>query len=170
MTVLGIILLIVGFLAFLLSRKWLYILLIISAPFSATSVLNLGDGANASGIQAWMYFGVLWLLSEMSHWLLAPDARFAISLLKRSSLLAGFVLILAASLIMPLYIQGRLLIEAPGLLDFSTTPLFFSARNITSLLYIIFGAFLAISIARRNMDEKHAVLTEKAWLAAGMLT
>ncbi len=170
MTVLGAILLVTGLLALLISRRWLYIMLLFSVPFSGTSVFNFGSGENASSVQAWMYFGVLWLLGETVRWLLVPDTRVAVSIVKRSALLAGFVLILTASLVMPLYIQGRLLIVSPDLLDFSTTPLVFHAKNVTSLLYVVFGTLIALSIGRMNLDEKTAISTEKIWLAAGMVT
>ena len=170
MTPLGIIIAAVGFIALLKSRRALYRLFLFSIPFSATSVFNVGSENNASGMQAWMYFGALLLLRELAGWLLNWDTRLPLQLVKRGSFLAGFVLVLTASLLMPVYINGRLAIASPFFFDNWSTPLYFSSRNVTSLLYVVFGALVAFSIARRNMDGDEALFTERTYLAAGLLT
>jgi hypothetical protein len=170
MTLLGIIIIVVGFVALLTSRRWLYGLFLFSIPFSGTAVFNTGSGNNASGVQAWMYFGVLLLLRDLCGWLLNPNANLALPIIKRGMFLMIFILVLTVSLLMPVYINGRLQIVSYVLTDYSSTPLYFSTKNITALLYIVFGSLLAISIARRNVEADEARFTERTYLAAGMLT
>jgi hypothetical protein len=169
-TPLGVIIAVLGFQIFLASRRWTYRLFLFSIPFSGTSVLNVGNGDSASGVQVWMYFGALLLLRDLVTWLLNPNASLAVSLLKRSKYLGLFTLILATSLVMPVYIDGRLQIASPLLTDLSSSPLYFSSRNVTALLYVVFGSMLAISIARRNIDAEDVMFTEKTYLQAGILT
>jgi len=169
MTPLGLTIIVVGLAALLASRRLLYRLLIFSVPFSGTSVVNIGSGENAAGIQPWMYFGALVVLAEFLGWLLNPRRRVPLSLIKRGALVATFVLILSASLLMPEYINGKLEITSPSLTDPFSEPLRFGERNITSFIYVAFGATLALCIARRNLCDAEADLTEKSYLSAAML-
>lgn len=169
MTPLGALIAAAGLLALLAPRRWLYGLFIFSIPFSGTSVFNVGSGNDASGVQIWMYFGALVLLRDLFIWLYNPDAGLKLSLVRRGLLLMAFILVLTASLIMPVYIAGRLSIESPILTDFSSAPLSLSAHNVTALVYIVFGSVLAMSIARRNIQDDEARFTEKTYLAAGLL-
>jgi len=170
MTVLGIVIAIAGLAVSLVSRKWLYRLFLLSIPFSGTSVINVGTGLNASGVQVWMYLGSLLLLRDLCGWLVNPDARLAPSFLKRFLPLGIFILVLTLSLLMPIYINGKLEIEAPTLTDFSSSPLYFSSRNATTFLYVVFGALLTISIARRNIQPEEVRMTERTYLLAGIVT
>lgn len=168
MTVLGLIIGFVGLIALAGPRRWIYALFLFSIPFSGTSVVNIGSGATASGVQVWMYFGALLLLRDLVRTLLDPDTGFSIKIAKRALPLGIFVLGLTASLVMPFYIDGHLDIESPILTDFSTSPLYFSSKNITALLYIVFGSLLALSIARKNVTLEQVRFTERTYLAAAM--
>ena len=170
MTPLGILIAAVGLLALMARRKFLYALFIFSIPFSGTSVLNVGSGANASGVQVWMYFGLLLLLRELVAWILHPDLAVTRLFARRAFLFLFFVLILTASLLMPEYINGRLQIDAPGLNDLSGVPLHFGMENVTALLYVLFGSLIALCIARRNIGDDDARITERTYLAAATLT
>jgi hypothetical protein len=117
-----------------------------------------------------MYFGALLLLRDLCGLLLNLNASLATPLIKRGMFLLAFILVLTISLLMPVYINGNLQIVSPILTDLSSTPLYFSTRNMTALLYVVFGSLLAMSIARRNVQGDEARLTEKTYLAAGLLT
>jgi hypothetical protein len=170
MTPLGIIIAVVGLIAIMGPRKWLYALFLFSVPFSGTSVVNVGAGDTASGLQVWMYFGALILLRDFGAWVLNPNKGLPLPLIKRGALLLMFVAVLAASLVMPEYIGGKLEIDAPGLMDLTSEPLRFGMRNMTSFIYIVFGCLVAFDIARTNITDDEASQTERYYLAAAILT
>ncbi|HEY0758500.1 MAG TPA: hypothetical protein VGD59_04505 [Acidisarcina sp.] len=151
----------------LFSRKWLYRFLIASTVFSATAVFNVGSGDNASGVQVWMFFGSLWLLREAVSRLATGDLNVRRDLLAPLSLLSLFVLIVSLSLIMPAYINGSLQIASPYLFDPSTSPLYFSTKNITGWVYVALGSLLAFSIAQENDTPEKLRGTARIYLLAG---
>ena len=168
MTTLGYILLPVGLVTFLFSRKWLYRLFVFSTLFSATSAINFGEGQNASGLQVWMFFGFLWILrltfDSLSGLSLTIDRRF----LGPSLWLLAFVAVACVSLAMPLYIDGALLITAPILGDNSETPLVLTSHNISQVLYLLFGGIIAICVAHANLAEDSKDETERIILISAI--
>lgn len=164
MTPLGYVIIPVGLVIACASRRWLLRLLIISIPFSDSVIANVGSGDNASGIQIWMFVGALWLLRESIFAIGTLDFRLRRSLAAPCAWLAGFVTAAAVSLLMPIYIDGSLQIASPLLLDTSVTPLYLSSKNFTALIYLIFGALIAISFARTGLEETTAKDIDRLWL------
>jgi hypothetical protein len=161
MTVIGYILLPIGLAGLLLSKKWLYRLFVFSTLFSASSVVNVGDAENGSAVQVWMFFGFMWLLritlDNLSRLSFSVDRR----ILRACLWLLSFAAIASVSLIMPIYISGRLFITSPFLFDNSAAPLYFTSHNITQLLYLIFGITIAICVAHFNTNDDLRQETEK---------
>jgi hypothetical protein len=170
MTVLGVIFAAIGLLALAFSSKWLYRLTIFSIPFSATTVMNFGSGDTSSGIQVWMYFGLLWLIRESGLTLMFPWRSMPRIAIGRVSCVLLFVFVLLLSLLMPLYIDGALQIASPLLLDSTSTSLTFSTRNVTAILYVLFGALWMISMVRKNDSAAALSETERYYLGSGLLT
>jgi hypothetical protein len=148
--------------------NWLYVLMIFFGPFSATSVLNFGSGEAASGLQAWMFLGALWLIRELAPQLVQLSIKLKEPLRRPSLYLSVFLLTAALSLLMPIWINGSLQIVSPSLLDFSTTPLVFRASHVFALLYLLEGSTIALLIAQRNTSEEQLTSALKIYLAAGV--
>lgn len=152
MTILGYICLPVGIICFLFSEKWLFRLFVFWTLFSATSAINFGDQDTASALQLWMLFGALWLLRRTIR--LISDFSFSVDrrILTPCLWLGGFVLVASVSLVMPAYINGRLVIVSAILGQQGETPLYLTWHNVTQLLYLIFGISLAIGIGHRTLS------------------
>jgi hypothetical protein len=168
MTLAGYILIPVGLLAFVFSRRWLYRMLVFSLPFSATAVFNAGSGENTSGVQVWVFLGGLWLLRGVGSRLMRGNVAINRHILAACSYLILFLAVASISLVMPLYIDGSLAIRSPLLMDDSTTPLFLSSRHLYALLYLILGGLVCLSIANENLSPDKAAESERIFLASGL--
>jgi O-Antigen ligase len=167
MTPLGYILLPLGVAGLLVSPRWLYRLFVFWTLFSATSVLNVGEAQNGSAVQVWMFFGALWILrlglERVSLFSFSIDNR-----LKRTSFwMIAFLVVATISLVMPVLIDGSLLIAAPTF-EGDPTPLVLTGHNITQLLYLIFGGTLAICVAHANLTDDNREETERVILYSGI--
>lgn len=168
MTPLGFILLPLGLVGLLTSSRRLYQLFVFWTLFSATSVINIGGTDGSSAVQVWMFFGALWLLrlglERVSLLSFSIDSR-----LKHISYwLIAFLGVAAASLVMPVLINGRLEIASPILGEDTQTPLFLTGHNITQLLYLIFGGLIAICVAHANLDDESREETERIILLSAI--
>lgn len=151
-TEIGYILFLLGLYAFFFNRKFLYDLVIFFVPFSATAVINIGSGENASAIQPYMFFSSLWIFS-----------LFLDSIIKRKQLkidrreykplfyLILFSIIALLSLIMPIYIDGSELGNISGKLD-EEEYIRFSSRNVTQYIYLLLGILFSICIYKYNKN------------------
>lgn len=134
MTPLGFFMLPVGLVSFFLSQKWLYRLFVFWTLFSATSVANFGGAENGSALQVWMFFGFLWLLRLLLNSVPKLSFPFDRRIVRPTAWLIAFLIVASVSLLMPVFIDGRLAISSPILGDASETPLYLTPRNITQLL------------------------------------
>lgn len=157
MTLLGYLLLPVGLAGLFLSKKWLYYLFVFWALFSASSVANFGEGEKGSAVQVWMFFGSLWLLRTMFDHLSTLSFSIDRRLLRPILWMAAFLLVASLSLVMPLYIDGKLSIASQYLFDETVTPLFLTWHHVTQLLYLALGIAVTISVAQSNLrsDDRH---------------
>lgn len=167
-TPLGYILLPVGLAGLLTSERWLYRLFVFWTLFSATSVLNVGSGENGSALQVWMFFGGLWVLRLALE--RASLLSFSIdNRLKRMSYwMMAFLGVATVSLVMPVIINGSLQIASPVLGENTETPLVLSGHNVTQLLYLIFGALIAVCVAHVNLRDEDREATERIILYSGV--
>jgi hypothetical protein len=168
MTPLGYLLLLVGFACFLLSPKWLYRIFVFSTLFSATAIANFGEGEDASALQVWMLFGSLWLLRLLSGHLLTPFVSIDRRILRPCLWLIAFLAIGSLSLVMPIYINGSLLITDPVPFATSETPLFLTWHNVTQVLYLIFGGAITIAVAHFNLLDRERHETERVILISAI--
>jgi hypothetical protein len=159
----------IGLLGLLLSRKWLYRLFVFWTLFSASAAANFGEGQNASALQVWMLFGSLWLarlgLDHLLTFSFSGDRR----ILRPCLWLTAFLFISSLSLVMPVYINGKLAIASPFLFDVSETPLFLTSHNVTQLLYLIFGVLIAICVAHSNLRDEQRHETERIILISAIV-
>jgi len=164
-TPIGWVLLIMGPLLMIVRPRWLYIATIFFLPFTATAVINVGSGLNASGVQASMYLGSLLILRWVVGFL--RRGAFPVPRTGRASLLwlGLFIAAVALSLIMPLWIDGRILIPSPHLGDLTSEPLHLNSHNVTGVLYMVYGYMLAYLIAVLNRKPAMLRLTLKTFMA-----
>lgn len=169
-TPIGWALLLTGMALVVLRPAWLYVVTIFFLPFTATEVLNVGSGPNASGLQAAMFFGSLLLMRQF--YVVLTTLRIRIPLYGRSSLLwlAAFVATTALSLVMPLWLDGHVQIPAQILGDFSSTPLYLKSANVTGVLYLVYGFCFACFIAYENQKPGMLRVTLKAFLAGSIFS
>jgi hypothetical protein len=158
----------IGLAALILSKKWLYRLFVFWTLFSATSTANFGEGENGSALQVWMLFGSLWLLRLLLDHLSTLSFSVDRKILRPCLWLIAFVFVASFSLIMPMYINGKLAITSPYLFDDSVTPLFLNRHHLTQLLYLIFGIAIAISVANSNLRDEDRQDTERVILLSAI--
>lgn len=167
-TPIGWILIPLGVILFFAYPTWLYVLTIFFAPFSATAVVNVGSGDSASGVQAYLMFASLLIMQKLLCALLRLKVRFSKTIRKPLRLLFLFVASCLASLVMPLWIDGRLQIMSPILTDMTTTSLNFSVTNITGVIYLVIGACLTAIVAETTKDAKRFHQAVRIYVISGL--
>ena len=165
-TPIGWILLPTGAALLLLSPQWLYACFVFFIPFSATAVINIGSSESASGLQASMYFGSLWLCAE----LIRPATTLRITipkdLTKPFTQMLLFGVVAVSSLSMPLLINGGLEVASADLLSTEAIPLRFTLQHVTQAAYLIYGILIALFVAKRLCDRDEIYHTLKVLLAS----
>ena len=164
LTYTGLVLIVLGGLLSIFFKNWFYSLTVFFVPFTATAVINFSSGFWLTPFQL---FGCLWILSEISKWMLMGK----IKLFPHRGLAIWLVLIFAGvvsiSIIMPLIIDGQILIQSPSLIETGSSPLYFTATNFTRALYVVFGSFIAIFVAIKNSHAPQLALTLKIYVLSG---
>lgn len=141
-----------GILSFLFAPRLLYWCAIFFLPFSATAVFNFNRASGATGLQVGMFFGLLWMLKEGISLYEKPGLARAPEFRASMTSLKWFFLALLLSLIMPLYLAGRLDVECPDPGCTEGGPLSLTFRHITQVLYVAYGLGFAALIALKNSD------------------
>jgi O-antigen ligase len=169
-TPIGWILIPLGFVFCLFAPGGLYACMVFFLPFSATAVVNIGSGDSASGVQATIFFGALWMVRELPRFLRARDSPTGQNLRQPANHLRWFVLVAMLSLIMPIWINGRIYIEDPEFSNgFSNAePLLFRLRNITQIVYLVYGVLLAILVAFRNSTLRQLLGSVRIFLISAI--
>jgi O-antigen ligase len=137
-------------------------------PFSATAVLNVGSTDAASGVQATIFFGTLWMARELPRMYRASDSSFKENLRAPGYQLGIFVIIVLLSLTMPLWSNGRIYIEDPDMFDPNPGPLQFTFRHITQTLYLVYGVSLSILVAYRNSELGEFIRSVRTFLISAI--
>jgi hypothetical protein len=162
----GALILIMGGWFFFFSPRLLYAATIISIPFSATAVANIGSGDSEKGVAAWLFLGVLWVVREMISglpawhtpgWFATRRARYG---------LLAFLGAVVASLSVPLLLNGTAWVPEQFLLSNQTIPLQFGMYNLTQTAYVAFGVLLAIFAAAENCRSSRLFYTLKLYVGS----
>ena len=147
----------------------LYSWMVFFLPFSATAVVNIGSGDSASGVQAPIFLGALWMASEFPKFLAAKDSPVRRNLRVSTKQLLWFVVVAMLSLIMPIWINGSVYIDNTELSNgISTEPLVFTLRNVTQIIYLAFGVLLAILISFKNSDLRELIRSIRIFLISAI--
>jgi O-antigen ligase len=167
-TPIGWILLIVGPLLLIARTRWLYMATVFFLPFTATGVINIGSGYNSSAVQVSMYLGSLLILRHLAGFLVKGKLPFPIA--ERASLvwLGLFIAATALSLMMPIWIDGHIMIPSGNLADLTTSPLYLSSHNVTAVLYMVYGFLFTYLIAVVNRKKETFRLTLKTFMAGSI--
>lgn len=166
-TPIGLLLIPLGLVWTFISPRKLYLATLFFAPFSATAVLNLGSGESASGLQVYVLFSFLLIARQCFDAVVDAGIRISQTIRRPLLLMFGFITICAISIVMPLWIDGRLQIMSPVLLYMTTTPLRFTSANITGVIYLLLGAGSTMIIARRTIAPQEFRLALKCYGLSG---
>jgi len=162
----GALIIFVGVWFFFFSPRLLYAAMIISIPFSATAVANVGSGDSEKGVAAWLFLGALWVFREtisglsLWHtpgWFSTRRARYG---------LLAFLGAVVASLSVPLFLNGTAWVPEQFLLSNQTIPLQFGMYNLTQTAYLAFGVLLAIFAAAENCHSSRLFYTLKLYVGS----
>ena len=167
-TPIGWVLLVVGLLLMVARPRWLYIATVFALPFTATGVINVGSGEDASAVQVSMYLGLLLIARHAAG--LLRKGRLPFPRGERTSLiwLGLFIATTAASLIMPIWLDGHVLIPSPYLNHPGSQPLHLSGHNITGVLYMVYGYLFAYVVAVLNRDFQMLRLSLKSFIGGAV--
>ena len=150
-TPIGVFLIVAGGALLLSSRAdLLYWLAVFFVPFSSTAIVNVGSNGAYSGLQAWMFFGTLWIVSQTVSGVRLKNSSYRQQMRASTRKLIIFLLVAFCSLIMPLWIDGRLSIYFQSPLSNDAHPLVFSFQHVTQFLYLVFGVLFAIFVGLKN--------------------
>ena len=141
----------------LMPERRLYGAMLFFVPFSATSIANI-EGLKLSFL-LWTFLGGLWILRHLVQVRLPlPRERgYAVTMVVVFAAIAG------VSLLMPVYIDGQLLVgigDAPffsrGFLVSTAEyyPLRFSGWHVVNYLELLFGLVVAVLIGAANSDRE----------------
>ena len=167
-TPIGWVMLPVGFSLYWLAPEYLYVLMVFFLPFSATAIVNIGSPDSASGVQASMLFGSLWMLKELPA-LGRPSLRQYWQHLRTPvRQLNLFTLVVIMSLFMPLWINGHVVIESADLGDSGSAPLQFAGTHITQTIYLIYGVLLTILVALKNCELPQLIRSIRIFLISAI--
>ncbi|MFC4769942.1 O-antigen ligase family protein [Effusibacillus consociatus] len=167
-TAIGWILIPVSLLLFLMAPRWLYILMVFFIPFSATAVANFESASSGSGLQIAMFCGFLWIVSVLLQTIKSGNIKVPALQSFSIILLMAFMTIVLVSLIMPIMIDGDLLVESANLYSSEVTALTFTSRHITQTLYLAYGIIITILVATKNTQLSQFVSSLKAYVLSGI--
>jgi len=167
-TPIGGILIVVAIYFFWFKPDLLYWCMVFALPFSATAIVNVDFAGSRSGIQAAIVFGALWIVSQGSKLLKNSDTWHSEHIRTSVRRLRLFMFVVALSLVMPVWINGKLTVECPdvGCVDYG--PLGLSARHVTQTIYLAYGITISIFIALRNSDLREFRKTIQVFLASSI--
>ncbi len=160
----GALLIPLGVLLLVVAPKWLQPIAVFSIPFTATSLLNSSSGFPLSPLQ---FFGTLFIARQLFSRRLSRILRASRE--DRSQLfLILFLSVVILSMIMPLIINGRLLVSSNQVSDLYEEPLRLTVHNIKYPLPVIFGVIFAICLISTNDTPERIRSTIKVYVLAGV--
>jgi hypothetical protein len=167
-TLISIVLLPLGVLSFVFAPRILYWCTIFFLPFSATAVVNFNRVGGATGLQATMFFGALWMLREGTGALRKPSVWRSDQMQTSVRRLRFFMFAVVLSLVMPIYIHGRLVVDCPDIACTDSGPLTFTFSHITQVLYLGYGVLLTVFIAVKNSDIRQFRKSARIFLSSAV--
>jgi len=164
-TWLGVVFIPLGVIAFVVAPKSLYGIAVFSIPFTATSLLNSSSGYPLSPL---LFFGTLFMARQLLS--SRPGRVTSASREDRSQLLLMLFLgVVVLSMIMPVIINGRLVVSSSQLYDLYEEPLRLTVHNVKNWVPVVFGVLFSICLIRQNGTVVKIQSTIKLYVISGLL-
>jgi len=167
LTPIGWLLIPLGIISFIVKPRWLYVLTLFFAPFSATSIINTGGADAGQGFSPYLFFGFLLLLREFSGVVFRMKIRISHAIHGTLRLLYLFASVCLISLVMPLIINGHLNIISPDL-NYRLVPLEYNWQVLNHALRLLFDIAITTVIVYRNIDVKNFYTSLRIYLSSGV--
>lgn len=166
LTPIGLILVPCGLLAALFRPRYLLLLAIFFAPFTATSILNSGSGENGSGFPPSLFMVILLLGRTVAAWLVG-HRHFSLRDVPRPFYwMLAFFLVCTVSLVMPFVAAGKIQVYSKGLLGAPIEPLQFKLDNVTGVISVWIWGWFAFYLIRHNKDKREFDWTIRVWTSS----
>lgn len=146
-TATGILLIFFSVIILIFRRKYLYDISIFSIPFSATAIINSNSGF---WLTPFHYFGFLWIFSYMLFGKSKADYRSPVIIRVSIVLLLLFSVVAICSIFMSEILSHEMEIRSYRIWINEYYPLELKSRNLTAVLYLLFGITFSISIYLYN--------------------
>ena len=168
-TIPGYVLIPFGIIFLLKSSDLLYIAMLLSSSFSAMSVVNFSTNGHAVGLQATIYFGLLWIMKELYGSDLSSKKALISENRNALLLLLIFMIVVLISLFVPLIISGDIVLpsDIPELTE--AQPIRFTFHNVTQYIYLLYGCVVCVCIMFRNANCADIKLSIKTLLISGVI-
>lgn len=167
-SLIGAILIWIGVLASLIRPAWLPGMTIFTLPFSGVAVLNVLQSGGYSGLQLPTFYGTLWLLHRMIQKPLWDEKQYprSTAFSKGFFLLGLFCLSVLASLLMPLFIQEKIVVYG----SFTSSHVYgLGLRYVTQYLYLLFGCLLAWVVCEYIQEKANLRKVIRAFVASALV-
>lgn len=166
LTPIGLILVPCGLLAAIFRPRYLLLLTIFFAPFTATSLLNSGSGENGSGFPPSLFLVILLLGRTVVVGLMRHRSISIKNVPRPFYWMFAFLLTCTVSLFMPLIAAGKIQVFSKGLLDAPIEPLHFKLANIAGVTSIWIWGWFAFFLIRQNKNKRKFDWTVRVWVSS----
>ncbi len=152
----------------LVHPRWLYVLAVFFAPFTATAIINRGSGESATGIQPYLYFGAMLMLRKTFDLAYSLQIKLPHAIRRPLLLYFIFVCICLISLSMPFIIDGHAEVLSNGTLEATLVAIRFGTKNISALISVIYGFAFAVLVVKQSMPQSHFLRTLRIYMLSGI--
>lgn len=164
-TWLGVIFIPLGMLLFVVSPEWLYRIVVFSIPFTATSLLNTSSGVP---LTPFLFFGFLFIASQVLTLIKTGHYSFMFYGDRSLLLLIIFMGTVILSMIMPLIIDGSLMVSTNRLNDLYDVPIQLTAQTAKYPIPVVLGVILSLLWVIKNDSIDNLVSTLKIYVLSGV--
>ncbi len=164
-TWLGILFIPLGVVFFAAAPKWLYSIVVFSIPFTATSLLNTASGVP---LPPFLFFGLLFIANQVLKLIRNGSFSFLMYGDRSLLLLILFMGTVMLSMIMPLIIDGSLMVSTNQLNDLYDVPVQLTAQTAKYPIPVVFGVILSLLLVFRNDSIKKLQSTIKIYVVSGV--
>ena len=161
----GILLFPLGMLLLVAAPRWLHAITVFSIPFTTTSLLNTASGVPVTPV---LYLGSLFIASQVIVRLAGRRIGMGMGGDRSLPLLFLFLGVVVLSMIMPLIIDGNLLVSSNQLNDLFYTPVKLTENNIKNSFPVIFFVILSMLWIFKNNAPEQVKSTIKIYVLSAV--
>lgn len=164
-TLAGIIFLPLSMSLYIIAPQYLYYFMVFLIPFSATAIFDI----SSSGSEALLLFGGLWIVSKLFFIVKNGKIRVLNSQKGTMLLLVLFGVICLVSLVMPIIIDGDIVIYSASLNEmYEYHPHTFTSANLKQTFYVLFGIISTLFVANENIGDIQLIKSLKVYVSSGI--